>query len=184
MEDKEVFDNAIHYFQSIIHSNVSNYASHKMGATFIGIKTNISGILKLHIYIILFPFIKCDSVVPYSKRFPDIYFKDVCFDVDESFYLWIYDEMKKHNSIVILSLESNVVKVIPGNGDTLITINRNCNEKKEWMELEYEAWYAKKSFHNIFTIKIVNPYLYMVPFPVKPIIIQTVKKLNNFVEIL
>jgi len=52
------------------------------------------------------------------------------------------------------------------------------------MELEYDAWYAKNNFHNIFTIKIVNPYLYMVPFPVKPIIIQTVKKLNNYVEIL
>jgi hypothetical protein len=155
-----------------------------MGATFIGIKTNISGIFKLHIYILFFPFPKSECVVPYSNNFPNIYFKDLCFDVDESFYLWIYEEMKRLNSIVIMSLESNVFKVVSGYGDLLISIDTNCNEKKEWMNLEYEEWYEKKIFNNIFTIKIINPYLYMVPFPVKPIIIQTVKKMNNYVVIL
>jgi len=182
--DEDEMDNAVHYFQSIIHNNISKYASHKIGATFIGIKTNISGSLKLHIYILLFPFVKTDVVVPYCNTFPDMYFKDVCFYVDEFFYLWIYEEMKRQNSIVILSLESKIVKVVPGNGDVIIQVDRNCNEKKEWMELEYEAWYAKQSFHNIFTIKIVNPYLYRVPFPLKPIIIKTVKRLNNYIEIL
>ena len=183
MVDKEEFDNAIQYFQSIIHNNISKYALPKMGATFIGIKTNISGSFKLHIYILLFPFVKTESVVPYCNRFPNLFFKDVCLDVDESFYVWIYGEMKRQNSMVILSLESNMLKVVPGNGDVIIQVDRNCNEKKEWMELEYEAWYTKQSFHNVFTIKIVNPYLYMVPFPVKPIIIKTVKKLNNYIEI-
>jgi len=184
MSDKEEFDNAVQYFQSIINSNISNCSPHKMGATFIGIKTNISGIFKLHIYILLFPFIKTESVVTYSNRVPDMYFKDICFYVDESFYVWMYEEMKKQKSIVILSLESKIVTVVQANGDALISIDRNCNQKKEWMELEYEGWYTKQCFNNIFTIKIVNPYLYMVPFPVKPIIIQTVKKLNNYVEIL
>ena len=79
-DDKDEFNNAIKYFQSIISNNISTCSQHKIGVTFIGIKTNI--------------------------------------------------------------------------------------------------------FNNVFTIKIVNPYLYMVPFPVKPIIIQTVKKLNNYVVIL
>ena len=188
MEDnkiyKDEFDNAIKYFQSIIHNNISKYSSHKMAATFIGIKTNISGIFKLHIYILFFPFPYSETVVPYSNNFPNIYFKDLCFNVDESFYLWIYEEMKRQNSIVIMSLEHNILKVVSGNGDLLISIDKNCNEKKEWMDLEYDEWYKKKIFNNIFTIKIVNPYLYMVPFPVKPIIIQTVKKINNYVEIL
>ena len=183
-KDKDEIDNSIKYFQSIIYNNISNYSEHKMGATFIGIKTNISGNLKLHIYILLFPFIKSEGVVPYSNTFQNIYFKDLCFDVGESFYLWLYEEMKKQNGIVIMSLESYILKVVPGMGDALISIDINCNEKKEWMELEYEAWYEKKTFNNIFTIKIVNPYLYMVPFPVKPIIIKTVKKLNNYIEIL
>jgi hypothetical protein len=92
--------------------------------------------------------------------------------------------MRTQNSIVILSLESNILKVVPGTGDVLISIDRNCNEKKDWMDLDYEEWYEKKTFKNIFTIKIVNPFLYMVPFPVKPIIIKTVKRINNYVEIL
>lgn len=139
----------------------------------------------MHIYILFFPFPYSDTVVPYSNSFinPNMYFKDLCFDVCESFYLWIYGEMKRQNSIVIMSLESNILKVIPATGDTIINVDINCNEKKEWMELEYEAWYEKKTFNNVFTIKMVNPYLYMVPFPVKPIIIKTAKKLNNYVEI-
>ena len=183
-KDKDEFDNAIKFFHSIIDNNISNYSEHKMGTTFIGIKTNISGNLKLHIYILFFPFIKSEMVVPYYNKNPNIYFKDVCFSVDKSFYLWIYEEMKQQNSIVIMSLESNILKVVPGNGNALISIDKNCNEKKEWMDLEYEEWYEKKIFNNIFTIKITNPYLYMVPFPVKPIIIKTLKKINNYVEIL
>jgi hypothetical protein len=182
--DKDEFDNAIKYFQSIIYNNISNYSQHQMSATFIGIKTNISGTLKLHIYILFFPFPKSEVVVPYSNHFPNIYFKDLCFDVGASFYFWIYEEMKRQNSIVILSLESNILKVVPGSGDALIIIDRNCNEKKEWMELDYEAWYIKQIFNNVFTIKIANPYLYMVPFPVKPIIIKTLKRINNYVEII
>jgi hypothetical protein len=182
--DKEEFENAISYFQNIMYNNVCNYSQHKMGATFLGIKTNISGTLKLHIYILFFPFPKDESVVPYSNNFPNLYFKDLCFDVCESFYLWIYEEMKRQNGMVIMSLESNILKVISGNGDTIISICKKCSEKKEWMDLEYEAWYEKKTFNNIFTIKITNPYLYMVPFPVQPIIIRTIKKINNYVEIL
>ena len=185
MEDKDEFDSAIQYFQKIIScNNKSVYSQNKIGATFIGIKTNISGNFKLHIYILLFPFVKSETVVPYSHSFPNLYFKDLCLDVSESFYFWIYEEMRIQNSIIIMSLESNIIKIIPGFGDALISIDKNCIEKKEWMDLEYEDWYEKKTYNNVFTIKITNPFLYTVPFPVKPIIIQTVKKINNYVEIL
>lgn len=63
-QDKEEFDNGIKYFQSIINNNISKYSSHKMAATFIEIKTNISGILKLYIYILFFPFPYSELVVP------------------------------------------------------------------------------------------------------------------------
>lgn len=56
-EDKEEFNNAIDYFKNITYANISKLSEHIMGATFIGIKTNISGKYKLHIYIILFIFI-------------------------------------------------------------------------------------------------------------------------------
>lgn len=184
--DKDDFDNAIKYFQNIIQNNISSYSPYKMGATFIGIKTNISGNLKLHIYILFFPFPNSDTVVPYpySHSYSNIYFKDICFNVDNSFYLWIYQEMKRQNSIVIMSLESYILKVVAGNGDALIIIDRNCKEEKEWLNLDYEEWYEKKTFNNIFTIKIINPYLYMVPFPVKPIMIKTIKRINNYITIL
>jgi hypothetical protein len=184
INDKNEFENAINYFQSIFYNNISNFSEHKMGATFIGIKTNISGNLKLHIYILFFPFRNSEVVVPYSNSFPNIYFKDICFDVDKSFYLWMYEEMKRQNSLVIMTLESKILKVVPGTGDTLINVDINCNEKKEWLNLDYKTWYENKIFNNIFTILIVNPFLYMVPFPVKPIVIKTVKKINNYVEIL
>jgi hypothetical protein len=185
MED---LDTAIRYFKSIIQNNISKYSQHKMSATFIGIQTNISGTFKLHIYILFFPFPKSEIVVPYcNNQFsPNMYFKDICFDVDESFYLWIYEEMKRQNSIVIMSyeIESKIFNVVSGSSDALISIDKQCNEPKEWMQLGYEEWYKKQIFNNVFTIEIVNPYLYLVPFPVKPIIIQTVKKINNYVVIL
>jgi hypothetical protein len=182
--DKEEFINAVSYFKSITKNNTSKNSPHKMGATIIGIKTNITGNLKLHIYVLLFPFIKNEtSNYVYDDININIYFKDVCFYVDEKFYLWLYEEMKRQNSIVLLSLDSYVLKVIPGGYDTLISIDKNCTEKKEWMDLDYEAWYEKNIFNNVFTIRIVNPFLYMVPFPVQPIIIKTIRKRNSYVEI-
>ena len=65
MQDKDEFDNAIKYFQKIIHNNISNCSANKMVATFIGIKTNVSGILKLHIYILFFPFPKSITAVSF-----------------------------------------------------------------------------------------------------------------------
>ena len=56
-------------------------------------------------------------------------------------------------------------------------------KKKEWMELEYKDWYTKNLFNNVFTITITNPYLYMVPFPVSPIIIKTIHN-TNFIKLI
>jgi len=184
MEDKEEFDNSIKYFQSIINNNITKYSQYKIGATFIGIKTNISGIFKMHIYIILLPFPNSAGEVPYSiNEKTNLYFKDMSFHVCESFYLWLYEEMKRQKSIVILSLESNIFKIVSG-GDILLSIDESCNEKKEWMDLEFNEWYEKKNFNNVFTIRIINPFLYIVPFPVKPIIIKTTKHLNNYITII
>ena len=104
--------------------------------------------------------------------------------MDKSFYLWLYEEMKRQNGIVIMSLETNILKVVPGFGDALISIDQKCNEKKEWIHLDYDSWCEKKIFNNVFTINITNPFLYMVPFPVKPIVIRTKKRINNYLEIL
>ena len=183
-QDKEIFNTTVQYITRLLSSSVSNSSPHKIGATVIGIKTNISGILKLHTYVLLFPFIKNENIVPYPTHHPNIFLQDICFHVDESFYDWIYEEMKQQNSMVILSFESNVLKVLSW-GDALISIDIHSTNDKKWMELEFDAWYKNQTFQNKFTITITHPYLYMVPFPLKRIILQTKQSYNgNFITIL
>ena len=183
-QDKEEFDNTVKYITTMMTSSRCNFSPHKMGATVIGIKTNISGTLKLHTYVLLFPFIKKENIVPYSTHHPNIFLQDIYFHVDEAFYNWIYEEMKRQNSMIILSLESDVLKVLPW-GDALISIDIHSTNDKKWMELEFGAWYQNQTFQNKFIITIMHPYLYMVPFPVKPILLQTKQNYNgNFTTIL
>jgi len=184
IQDKDLFENTVKYITRMMSCSVSNFSPHKMGATVIGIKTNISGTLKLHMYVLLFPFIKNENIVPYSTHHPNIFLQDICFHVDEAFYFWIYEEMKRQKSMVFLTFDANVLKVIPWR-DVLISIDINSIHEKKWMELEFETWYENNTFNNIFTITIVHPYLYMVPFPVKPIILQTKQSYNgNFTTII
>ena len=178
-ENKE-FNSSVKLFQDIISSNLSTPISpYKVGATVIGIKTNITGTLKLHIYILLFPFIGNNEITPYTTVYPNIFMKDICLNVSDVFYLWMYEEMRKKESIVIMSFDSNI-NVIPSYGDLLINIDVACNEPKDFMELEFKEWYEKHTFNNIFTIKIINPYLYMVPFPLKTILFKTERTLYNY----
>lgn len=181
-KDNSELSFAIEYFKSIISNNITDKSQHNICATFIGIRTNISGKSKLHIYIMLFPFIENITQVSYPKKHLNFHIRDICLSVDSSFYLWLYTEMRKQNSIVILSFEDCSLKVVNGTCDLLISIDKNCHEKKEWMDLEFEDWYKKHFFNNIFTITILNPYLYMVPFPVKNIIIKTHQRYNNYCD--
>lgn len=38
--------------------------------------------------------------------------------------------MKRQNSIVIMTLENNILKVVSVNGDILISIDKNSNKKR------------------------------------------------------
>jgi hypothetical protein len=89
--------------------------------------------------------------------------------------------MRKQKSIIVMKLEYNILKVVEGFGDVLLNIDKNCNENKIWLDLEFKDWYERKTFNNTFTIQIINPYLYMVPFPVKAIILKTIRQNNNFI---
>jgi hypothetical protein len=182
-QEKEEFDTTVQYITNLLSSGRSHFSVHKMGATVIGIRTNISGTLKLHTYVLLFPFMKNESIVPYTTPHPNIFVQDICFHVDEPFYSWLYEEMKRQNSMIILSLESDVLKVLP-RGDALITMDC-ANEKGMEFGLEFEQfeqWYQAQPFPKICNITIAHPYLYMVPFPVKPILIQTKRNYNgNFI---
>ena len=91
-------NNVIHYFTNILSNNITTIAEHKIGATFIGIRTNISGKSKLHIYILLFPFMAQNEITPYPNKFQNVYVEDIHVNVDYSFYLWLYTEMQKQKT--------------------------------------------------------------------------------------
>lgn len=184
IKNRDEMNNAIQYFRDIMSSNHRNISPHRVGATFIGINTNISGKFKLHIYILLFPFVDGNrEIANYSMLPQHIYLKDICFVVDETFYVWLYEEMRKQQGPVLMSLEDNVIKVIDGFGDPLVSIDKLCQEQpKEWMNLEFNEWCNKKTFDNIFTIQITNPQLYAVPFPLKPFLFKTSGKAGHFLN--
>ena len=96
---------------------------------------------------------------------------------DQQFFETIY---KKDNG---KQLEDNILKVVEGFGDALLIIDKNCTQQKTWLDLEFKDWYENKTFNNIFTIEITNPYLYMVPFQVKKLFFKTDKRLNHFINI-
>lgn len=172
------FSDVVSYFSDVVRHNITKPATHKITATFIGVNSNITGVLHTHIYILLFPFLNDESNAPYNIIMPNLHLKDVCLAVDESFYLWLYDEMRRQDGIVILTMDAgsfNSFKVVNGFGDLLIHNYKMCPEEKEWMNLDFESWYEKALFNNTFTFEITNPYQFRVPFPVKPLIFENVK---------
>jgi hypothetical protein len=175
IEDQKTFDESIEYFRKLTNSNVKTYAKHKMAATFIGIKTNISGTNRLHIYILLFPFCNHEEyILPYSSGYKqqNLYLKDIYFCVDTSFYTWVYDELKRLNNIIMMELSLTDYSLKSINNDALIRIN-SLKEKESLITTEFEEWYEKGVFNTSFVIEITHPYLYLVPFPVKNIVFKT-----------
>lgn len=172
-EDKDTFNKAIHYFQNVTYDNIKIGSKYKMGATCIGIKTNISGKSKLHVYFLLFPFMHEQPFQPYNKESPNIYLQDISFLVDPSFYQWLYSEMSKRKSIIMLNLdlEDSSLKVVYS--DILVKISdrerEREEEKDEWYNMGFEKWYERGEFNTSYSVEIINPYLYLVPFPVKPL---------------
>jgi hypothetical protein len=145
-------------------------AQYKMCATCLGIKTNITGTMKVHVYIVLIPFQPTGKIVPYSyfhnKGFA---LKDISFDVDESFYRWLYSEMCKNGGRpVILKLDEWAWKTVFPAGDTLI---RYSEENTVEMSDDFDTWFQQGKYKEVHTIILTNPYLYLVPFPVKPILL-------------
>ena len=171
-EDKDTFNKAIHYFQNVTYDNIKIGSKYKMGATCIGIKTNISGTNKLHIYFLLFPFIHDQPFQPYNKV-SNIYLQDISFFVDTSFYEWVYSEMSKRNSIIMLNLdlEDSSLKVVYS--DILVKISDREKEQDDWYNMGFEKWYERGIFDTSYSVEIINPYLYLVPFPVKPLCFTT-----------
>ena len=79
----------------------------------------------------------------------------------------------------------NVVSVITKN-ERIKNSKRSFNPIQDILPEELNQdihTYTKNLFNNVFTITITNPYLYMVPFPVSPIIIKTIHN-TNFIKLI
>lgn len=182
-KDQELFKNAIKYFQRVTYNNIHVESKYNVGATFIGIKTNITGTNKLHIYILLFPFVRDEPFEPYSD-FTDknIYLTDISFSVDKSFYEWMFSVMERQTSIVMMKINLDDFSLQVVTSDLLIKKIKDNKDNNELYNLSFEEWYEKGIFNDLFTIEITNPFLYLVPFPVKPIFFTAHTKSNKFLH--
>jgi hypothetical protein len=185
MSEESEFQKAIVLFKNIMYSNVisniNNEPCSKIGATFIGIKTNMSGKLKLHTYVLLTPFVQQNGI-PYCPGCSNVHLKDIVFNVPVAFFKWLYKSMNDTQGMVLLEFESDKCKWERAS-NFMIQLSNNCAEPKLWLTQEFDSWFENKQFNNIFTITLINPYMYMVPFPMNPIIMKSSPKSNNFVVI-
>lgn len=184
MSDEPDFQHAIVHFKSIMQTilvtNINHEPCSKIGATFIGIKTNVSGKLKMHTYVLLTPFVVQENELPYSHTHSNVYLKDMVFNTTVTIFKWLFKKMNDTHGMVMLECASDIWTIA---SNFLLQLTNNCAEPKLWLTQDFETWFENKQFNNVFTITIPNPYLYMVPFPMNPIIIHTSPKSNHFVDV-
>jgi len=171
----------ISYFKKTIQSNIRKESIFKMFSTYISFNSKISGVSKTYRYIIFYPFQLInefginDGIVPYSSMFNNqsIYMKDFCYSVDKSFYEWLYDEMRTIKNVVVAEINDDEVswKV---SKDKLLIYSDNFSISgsiiEEYFNQTFEKWYENAIFKANFNIKIINPMLYSVPFPLNTIV--------------
>ena len=131
----------------------------------------------MHIYIVLIPFIPLikSRSTPYSNyTYAGFMLKDIEFNVDEPFYRYLFGEMCQNgNRPVILKLDNWAWKTV--RGDPLIQYSNE--EKGDVTHTQYEEWFEQGKYENT-TIRMTNPYLYLVPFPVDAILFN-IKNTNT-----
>jgi len=169
----------ISFFKKCIESNIHKPSIYKMFSTYISFNSNISGTNKTYRFVIFYPFQMKDEfgtnseIIPYSSinNIQNIYMKDFCYSVDKSFYEWLYDEMRKTKNIVIAEINDDEISwKISTNKILIYSDNFSILNNNEYFNQTFDEWYENGSFKANFNITIINPYLYSVPFPVKPLL--------------
>ena len=74
-----------------------------------------------------------------------------------------------------LNLVDSSLKLV--SNDALIRIYKK-EENSDIITTEFDEWYEEHLLCHTFIIEITHPYLYSVPFPVKPIIFKTCLQSN------
>jgi hypothetical protein len=171
MDLKESVIRTYQNFSLLIRENIHTRATSTVGFTMIGIKSKISGKLEIHTFVLMYPFCCKDNVIKfgYNQYYPniheDLYMIDFELSVDVSFYEFMYKEMKNKNNILLgRILEDNWSWELSSGAGMILVKNNNFVIAEESLE----EWMEKKEFDlSTFSIEIINPNLYSVPFPLK-----------------
>jgi hypothetical protein len=174
MESDFYSEEHINIFTRTIRENTTKIAKYKVGFTFISIKTNIyDGKYNWHKYFIIFPFKQNNTCAYPDLNNSKIIIKDICLNVDESFYKFIHSEMvNKANFLIGKICKANEVKWNLTNERIITIINKNNlhSLKNMLVHSNFEEWYENgKIYISDYIVKVENPYTNLVPFPVKPI---------------
>jgi len=175
-------ENFINTFKKTIRENITKTAKYYVGFTFISIKTNaLYGKYEWYKYFIIFPFLHNLDVSSYVNVDLDnsnIRIKDICTEVDESFYRFIHSEMLQRENFLIGKISQEYEVCWSLTNDRIITIiNKNNQHSKQNMLIHsnFDEWYENgKIYPSDYIVKVENPYTYLVPFPVKPIFFKIV----------
>lgn len=127
--------------------------------------------MKYHTYVLIYPFIgEKGGLCGYSKISENLFLMDFCLSVDVSFYQFIYTEMMQTNNILIARLNDDQWSWNTCNGDSMIRI---MHKNDVFTTLDFEAWYTQGAFQvSDYTIEIIHPDLYTVPFPLKSLVFK------------
>jgi hypothetical protein len=170
---------------------------HKVSGTYISIYSNISGKLKTHRYFFLYPFDKKtyprkedaffdydydDPIYPYKKENPHIFMKDFYFYADILFYRWMFDTMSfgQKKPIFASINEDNLGWKITSSDCIINTLSFESDFDKY---KDFEEWYKTEDCNINFDLEITNPFLYMVPFPVRKYKYKYSKSCNNYLQL-
>jgi hypothetical protein len=185
--------NIIYNFKRVFQENIIKIAKHKVGFTFVFINSKITGIMKMHTFVIIHPFKSKVSGYPIINQ--GIHLVDVCLNVDESFYEFIHQNMLIYKKYLICEINEDAISWHLSTGMPLINIlikthltsqnkmppsvpmqiqaaelpSSHCSYPF-LMEVNFNDWYENANLPVFdFIVEIINPDTYCVPFPLKPI---------------
>jgi hypothetical protein len=170
---------------------------HKVSGTYISIYSNISGELKTHRYFLLYPFDKKtyprkeeavydyeydNPIMPYQKENPYIFMKDFYFYADILFYRWMFDRMIiGQNKPIFASLNEDNIGWKITSGDLRVSI---ISFESDFDKYEnFDEWYKTEECNINFELEITNPFLYIVPFPVRQYKYKYNKTGENYLQL-
>ena len=160
-------------FLNTISNNLQGPAKYFVGFTFFALKNNGSNNpLKWHKYVLIHPF-ATNSLVSWKYNvFNDkIEMKDARLQVDETFYMFVHSQMvTKQNFLVGKIYNDNTGWSLINDNNTIHIYDKMRNDFFLNVNPTFAEWCKNGNTDQTeFIVELVNPDIYLVPFPLKPI---------------